>query len=678
MARDKRQRASPQQTPPTAQIELPIPASPAPPRVPPALIAVLCAVLAVATLAAYWGVHANGFVLFDDNIYVGDNVHVKQGLSGASIVWALTATEAANWHPLTWFSHMLDVQLFGLDAGDHHLTSVLLHSINAILLLILLFRMTGALWRSTFVAALFALHPLHVESVAWIAERKDVLSTLFWLLTTGAWMEYVKSKKAAPYAFALVFYAMGIMSKPMVVTLPFALLLLDYWPFKRIAFPLRENTETLKKLVWEKAPMFVMAAASCIVTVIAQRSGGAVKTMMDFPFDQRVANALHAYAAYLGKAFWPSALAVYYPHPHLGFSALSIIAAFLGLACITALAFVMGKRAPYLPFGWLWYLGTLVPVIGLMQVGDQAMADRYTYIPLIGIFIAIAWGLAAIVNGSRALRRAVTAAAAAALAVLFILTRIQTGYWRDTEALFAHALAVTKDNDLANYKLGCIRLEQGNLDEAIAYLTQVVRINPRHAEFTPFAGLLSEGHTNLAIALNRRGRPAEALEHFQEALKYGPNNPQAMNNLGLALVQSHQLPQAIETFEEAVRRVPDFADAQNNLANALAAADRLEEAVGHYRQALRIRPDSAKTLDNLGLALGKLNRIPEAMERFQEAVRIDPDFAEAHYHLGIGLAHVRRFEEAREHYQKALQIRPDFPEARAALEITAKELQAGR
>jgi len=667
MARDKSRRGPASKTPPTTQAGPPAP--PPAHRAPSAvLIAAFCAVLVVTTLAAYWGVRTNGFVLFDDNLCIGDNAHVKQGLSGESIAWAFTATDAANWHPLTWLSHMLDVQLFGLDAGKQHLTSVLLHTLNAVLLLLLLFRMTGALWRSAFVAALFALHPLHVESVVWIAERKDVLSTLFWLLTMGAWLEYVKTRKAAPYAWALVFYALGVMAKPMVVTLPFTLLLLDYWPLGRIAFPLREHIANLKKLVWEKAPMFAMAAASCIVTIIAQRIGGAVKTMTDFPFGQRAANAAHAYAAYLGKMLWPSSLAVFYPHPHPGFSALSTIAAFLALACITALTFVLGKKAPYLPFGWLWYLGTLVPVIGLVQVGDQAMADRYTYVPLIGIFITVAWGLADIVNGSRTLRTAVAILGAVFLAALFVSTRIQTRYWTNTEALFMHALAATKDNDLANYKIGCIRLDQGKLDEAITYLTEVVRINPRHAE----------GHTNLGIALDRRGRTPEALEHFREALKYEPNNTQVMNNLGLAFVKSHQVPQAINSFEDAVRRAPDFADAQNNLGNALAAAGRLEEAVAHYQQALRLRPDSAKTLDNLGLALGKLNRIPEAMERFQQAVMMNPDFAEAHVHLGIGLAHARRFKEALEHYQKALQIRPDFPEARAALEDVEKALQADR
>jgi protein O-mannosyl-transferase len=656
MARDKGRRAAS----PNAPASIPH-------RVRPALIAALCAALAVATLAAYWGVRSNGFVLYDDNICISDNAHVKQGLTGASAAWALTATEAANWHPLTWLSHMTDVQLFGLDAGGHHLTSLLIHVLNAVLLLLVLFRMTGAPWRSAFVAALFALHPLHVESVAWIAERKDVLSTLFWLLTTGAWLEYVRSRRAAPYAWALAFYAMGVMAKPMVVTLPFTLLLLDYWPLRRMAFPLQGHAAEFRKLVWEKAPMFAMAAASSVITVIAQRIGGAVKTMTEFPFDQRAANALHAYAAYLGKMVWPSPLAVYYPHPHQGFTALSIVTAFVALAGITALAFLLGGKAPYLPFGWLWYLGTLVPVIGLVQVGDQAMADRYTYIPLIGIFIAIAWGVGDLLRRRPAARLMAAAASLAVLSPLAVLTRLQTGYWKDTGTLFTHALAATRDNDLANYKIGCLRLEQGRLDEAVAFLAEVVRINPRHAE----------GHTNLAIALDRMGRTPEALEHFREALKGEPNNTQVMNNLGLALVKAHQLPQAIDAFEEAVKRVPDFADAQNNLGNALAAAGRLEEAVAHYQQALRIRPGSAKTQDNLGLALGRLNRVPEAMDHFQKAVDLDAGFAEARYHLGIGLAHTRRFEEAREQYREALRIRPDYPEARAALENAGKTPDSG-
>jgi len=710
---------------------------PSPPTRPgPVRIALLCAALVLVIFAVFGGLLSSGFVLYDDSAYVTENPHVLKGLSRESVSWAFTTTDAANWHPLTWLSHMTDVQLFGLDAGRHHLTSLLLHTLSAVLLFLIFFRMTGALWCSAFVAALFALHPLHVESVAWIAERKDVLSTLFWLLALGAWLAYLKSKKTAPYVLTLVFYALGLMAKPMLVTLPFTLLLLDYWPLNRLTLPLRRRSGEMKKLLWEKAPLFVMAAVSCVVTVIAQRGGGAIKTTLEFPADQRLANAAQTYVTYLGKTVWPSSMAVFYPHPHTGLFTPFALLAILALAGVTALAFRLRRRAPYLLFGWLWYVGTLVPVIGLVQVGVQSMADRYTYIPLIGIFAAAAWGLADIGKRSRALGRAVATSAGVSLAALSVLARIQAGYWAGNEKLFMHALAVTTDNDLAHYQIGCTRQNEGNLDEAIAHLAESVRINPDRAD----------AQNNLGIALDRRDRTPEALDHFREALRIQPGKTQAMNNLGLALVKLHRLPEALGYFQEAVGLDPDYADARNNLGNALAASGRLEEAVGHYREALRIQPDAvktitnmgmalgkmdrlseaiqcfrdavrlhpeyadaqnnlgvalaktgradeaiahyqqalklqpdaAKTLDNLGLALGMANRFSEALDRFQEAVRINPDFAEAQYHLAVALAQAHRLAEARDHFQKALQISPDFVEARAGLENLLNGLRAGR
>ena len=615
----------------------------------PALMAAVCAFLVIAVFAAFGGLLDSGFVQYDDPGYVTENTHVQKGLTGGSIAWAFTTTEATNWHPLTWLSHMMDVQLFGMNPGGHHLTSLLLHILNAILLFLLLFRMTGALWRSAFVAALFALHPLHVESVAWIAERKDVLSTLFWLLTTGAWLAYVKSSKAVPYALMLAFFALGLMSKPMLVTLPFTLLLFDYWPLQRLTLPLRGRWGGIKGLLWEKAPLFAMAAASCAITFTVQRGGKAVKTMVEFPFDQRVANAAQAYVSYLGKTIWPSSLAVLYPHPHTGLFTPFAILAFLALAGVTALAFRLRSRAPCLLFGWLWYLGTLVPVIGLIQVGGQAMADRYTYIPLVGIFIAVAWGLAEIPEQRLALRRAVAGAAIAAMAALFALTRIQTGYWTDNETLFAHDLAVTSENALAHYQIGCIQFNKDRVEEAIAHFRESLRINPRYAE----------AHTNLGIALDRMNRTPEAVDHFREALRILPRNMQAMNNLGSALVKLHRLPEALDRFEEAVRLDPDNADARNNLGNVLAASGRLGEAVEHYRQALRIQPDSVKTLCSMGLALGKMKRLSEAIQCFRDAVRINPNVLDAQNNLGVALVEAGRPAEALEHYRQALRIQPD-------------------
>ena len=570
----------------------------------------------IVTLAAFGGLFSSGFINYDDTEYVTENIHVQKGLTGESIAWAFTNTDSANWHPLTWLSHMLDVQLFGLNSGGHHGTSLLLHTLNGLLLFLLLFRMTGALWRSAFVAALFAIHPLHVESVAWIAERKDVLSTLFWLLTLGAWLRYVKSKKAAPYVLALALFALGLMAKPMLVTLPFTLLLLDYWPLRRLVPPLRRRSGVLKGLLWEKAPFFLMSAASCVITIVAQRSGGAVVKLGEYGFFGRLANAALAYVGYLRKTFWPSSLAVFYPHPRTGLATWSVCASFLLLAGATVLAVRLAKRAPYLTFGWFWYLGTLVPVIGFVQVGSQAMADRYTYMPLIGVFIAIAWGLAGLAEKIPRMRLAAPCMAAASLAVLLPVARVQTGHWNNSVVLFQHALAVTPDNYLAHDSLG------------------------------------------LALAFGKEDRIPEAIEHFRQALRIKPDYVQALNNLGLAFEMADRLPEAIESFERVVRMDSDFADAQNNLGFALARADRTAEAVEHYQRALKIKPDFVKAMNNMGLALGKMNRLPEAIESFRDAVRINPDFAEAQDDLGTALAYTGRHAEAIEHYRQALRIRP--------------------
>jgi len=550
-----------------------------------ALPAAICALLVLSTMAAFRMVRSNGFILFDDNQYVTENAHVSKGLTGDTIAWAFTTTDQGNWHPLTWLSHMLDVQLFGMNAGRHHLTSLLLHVLNVLLLFLLLFRMTGALWRSAIVAALFALHPLHVESVAWIAERKDVLSTLFWLLTTGAWLAYVKSSKAVPYALMLAFFALGLMAKPMLVTLPFTLLLFDYWPMQRIALPLREHSGEIKKILWEKAPLFVMAAASCVITVIAQRRWGAVQTLDQLPFAWRVENALRACVAYLGKAVWPSSLTVFYPHPRTGLFTASAAVAVLLLACATTLMVRLRRRAPHLLFGWLWYLGTLVPVIGLVQVGNQGMADRYTYIPLIGIFIAVVWGIAQGTKENRALRHAAAAAAVPALAALFAATCVQTGYWLDDGTLFRHALAVNPDNVVA--------------------------------------------HVTLGLDLYNAGRTEEAIVHYAEALRIDPRHPEANNNMGLALARTGRLDQAIERFNEALRVKPDSARTLDNLGLALGKSNRLPEAVACFQRAARLWPDSAAIRFHLGIALAGAHRLPEAVEQFREALKINPGFEQA-------------------------------------------------
>jgi protein O-mannosyl-transferase len=539
-----------------------------------------CAALVALTLAGFGGVVGNGFVAYDDGVYVAANEHVRGGLRGGSIAWAITTTENSNWHPVTWISHMLDVQLFGLDAGKHHRTNLALHAANVAVLFWLLVRMTGALWRSAFVAALFAIHPLHVESVAWIAERKDVLSTFFWLLTIAAWLWWLSSKAAARYAAVLALFALGLMTKPMLVTLPFTLLLLDYWPLKRTARP---------ALLKEKAPLFAMAAASCVATVWAQRAGGAIRSLESFALSERLANALLSYAGYLGKTLWPVSLAVFYPYPHMGLGSPAVLASALVLAVVTVVALRFETTAPYVAFGWLWYLGTLVPVIGLVQVGEQSMADRYTYVPLIGIFVAIAWGLAELASRSRAARLLVTTAAACSIAGLFAATTIQVRTWADSVSLFTHALAVTKDNWTAHNNLGGVFSDQGKLDLAIAQFEETLRIRPAFAE----------GHYNLASALERSGRHDESIAQYLEALRLRPDYAEAHYNLANTQLHAGRLPEAIEHYESGLRLRPDDANAHNNLAIALNRSGRREEAIEHYREALRIRPDFEAAAANL-------------------------------------------------------------------------------
>ena len=672
--------------------------------------------------------------MFDDDQYVIANARVQRGLDWDTVRWAFTTTETANWHPLTWLSYLLDVELFGVNAGKHHLVSLLLHALNAGLLYLLLLRMTGALWRSAFVAALFALHPLHVESVAWIAERKDVLSTLFWLATVGAWMEFVRSRRPVWYLSAVSLYAAGLMAKPMLVTLPFTLLLLDYWPWERLSRPPKGGWGRMKGLLWEKAPLFAMAAASSVITVIAQR--GAMQTLTHLPLAWRAANALHAYAGYLGKTVWPASLSVFYPHPRTDLSALQIVVSLLAILALTVLSVRLRRKAPYLLFGWLWYLGTLVPVIGIVQVGDQAMADRYTYVPLIGIFVAASWGLADLVKENRVLRRAAAGAAAAALAALFVVTRVHAGYWVDTETLFRHALAVTSGNWLAHDCLGLALSSKGRIQEAIVHYREALKYDTGYADI----------HNNLAMALNATGRPEEARSHLREAVRLDPKAPIPLKNLGLALLKQGRIPEALDYLfraerldpdsedshlylgqaleqagdpaaaleqyekaarinpasapalngigltlgkmgridesiahlQEVVRIKPDFVEAHINLGVALDRVGRTPEAMERFRQALKIEPDSVSALDNLGLDLGRMNRIPEAVELFRKAVRLAPDSAAPHSHLGIALMRTGRLEEAQEQFREALKINPDDAQAQAGLESIRARLREGR
>ena len=639
------------------------------------------------------------FIYDDDPGFVTDNPHVRDGLTWANVKWAFLSGGIDYWRPLSWLSHMADCQIFGLNPWGHHLTSILLHAGNALLVFAVLRKMTGAVWRSLLAAALFGLHPLHVESVAWIAERKDVLSALFALLTLWAYAHWVRQRAARRpgagrfYGMALASFALALMSKPMVVTIPCVLLLLDFWPLSRLgpAAP-RTATAAAWALVVEKVPFFALAATISIFTFLVQRQVGALKTMAGYPWPERVANALLAYCGYLGKCVFPAKLAIFYPYrfaPPLG---RTLLAAAL-LAGITAAVGGLGRRRRYLLVGWLWFLGMLVPVIGLVQVGEQSMADRYSYLPLIGVFIMAAWA-AGEVAASRPRRSGLVGAAAGLLVVgCTVLTSRQLNYWRDSITLFRHALAVTENNWAAHTYLGfALAQSPGHRAEAIAEYQAALRIAPRVAtthnylanalaktpgrlaeaiaEFQAALTLdpaLADAHHNLATALAMTpGRLADAILEYRAALRLRPDSAEMHDNLGLALMKASDRPAAVAEFRTALRLQPDFAEAHFHLGNALAADPvQVSGAIAEYEAALRIRPDFAQAHFNRGLLLAAIpGRMTEAMAAYAAAARAAPDFAEAHYNLGIALAAIPgRSAEAIAEYRAALRARPDFAEA---------------
>jgi tetratricopeptide (TPR) repeat protein len=540
------------------------------------------AVLAALTLLAYSGVLSNGFVEYDDQAYVTRNRHVLSGITWEGIRWAFTTGHAANWHPLTWISHMLDCELFGLRAAGHHAVSAALHLISALLLFRLFLRMTAAPWPSAFVAAVFALHPLHVESVAWAAERKDVLSGLFWILTTLAYVSWVEKHGAWRYALVLALFALGLLSKPMVVSLPFVLLLLDAWPLRRMGPPLgeRRGGRSLARLVLEKLPLFALAAASATITYFVQRATDTMSLGEQIPMGLRVQNALVAYARYLGKAFLPTGLIVHYPHPAEAYPDAWVAFAAALAAGLTGWVLFRWRRQPWLAVGWLWFVGTLIPVIGLVQVGSQAIADRYTYIPMIGLSAAIAFAVAEPCRGSRVGRWAVGILFGLAVALWTGQTRKQVGYWKDDEALFGHAVEVMPDNYLAHGQLANFYLAQGRLEQAVGEYQAALRLWPSYAQ----------GHNNVGTLLEQLGRRAEAVASYRTALHWWPECPEAHNNLGRILASEGKTEEAIAHYRASLQGSPESADTHVNLAAALHATGAVDEAIAHYERALQLNP----------------------------------------------------------------------------------------
>lgn len=701
-------------------------------RSPVRTLLLLCAALALLVGADYSRVVGNHFIDYDDPAYITANPHIRAGLTLDTAIWAFTTGHRSNWHPLTWLSHALDVTLFGLDPAGHHLVSLALHAANAVLLLLALFLMTGAPWRSAVVAALFALHPLHVESVAWAAERKDVLSTFFWMLTLVLYARHVARPAAATRWLTAVALGLGLLAKPMLVTLPFILLLLDFWPLRRFGGEAEAQGRRLvppPRLFREKLPLFVLVAASCIVTWVVQQRGGAVAALEAVPFGARLANASVAYVTYLVQTFWPSGLGVLYPYA-APLPAWKVIGSCAVLAAITIGVLKAARRAPYLVTGWFWCIGALVPVIGLVQVGVQSHADRYTYVPLIGIFLMLAWGIPDLSRAWRYRRLALAAAALAALVGCAILTWRQVGYWRDSVTLFEHTLQVTADNYIVDNNLGAALTGQGRLDEGLRYLEEARRIRPDHAPTL----------SNLGVALQGKGRVQEAINLYREAVKFKPTHVEAWFNLGNALEKTGDLDGAIAAFREAAQLQPDdpaiagrlqaavaakqrpasapqgyagaagdaLADYQQG--NALRDQGRLDDATAAYRAAIRLDPNFAEAHNNLGSVLGRQGRSDEAIlelskaleldpklaaahnnlailfatrgqtenaaGQFAEVLRLDPRDAGAHFNLGLLLARQGKLEEAIAHYEEALKIQPDNQDARRALEHARR--RAGR
>jgi len=581
--------------------------------------------LVVINLTIYGSVGGYDFVSYDDPSYVSENPHVLNGITWAGIVWASTTREAANWHPLTWLSHMLDVQFFGPKPEMHHVTNVLFHTINSCLLFWLLWRMTEALGRSAFVAGLFAAHPLQVESVAWIAERKNVLSTLFALLALCAYVVYVRNPSRVRYACVMFLFAFGLMAKPMLVTLPFVMMLLDWWPLQRVSLPLFTAAQRplLGKLLWEKTPLFVLSMASAIITFTVQHRAGAVQSLNAIPFRLRLFNAAISYVAYLGKTAWPAKLGLSYPFP-TEIAVWKVVSSVLFLAIFTILVFRSATRRPYLATGWFWYVGTLVPVIGLVQVGDQAMADRYGYIPLIGVFLLTAWGLTELVSEWRFDRRVLPAAAVFVILLCALTARAQVQYWKNDLVLWQHALAIG-DNPVAHVHVGNALLADGKAEEAMAHYSEALRTRPN----------FDLALDNLGIVLLNQGRFREALVPLKKAVLVNPSYAHAQNDLGVALERDGKIDEAIVHYSEAVRLDHDFSVAHVNLAKLLATHGRVDEAIPEYLEASRLKPDDAVPHYDLGIIFSNKNDIRRAISEFDTALRLNPGYADAQRALNI-------------------------------------------
>jgi tetratricopeptide (TPR) repeat protein len=680
---------------------------------------IISLLLVAVTVCIYWSVGTHDFTHYDDPDYVTENPHVQAGLTASGIVWAFSKTvseEGTYWHPVTWLSHMLDCEIFGLRPGPQHLMNLAFHAANVVLLYFVLLRLTGSPLRSAMVAALFALHPLQVDTVAWIAERKNVLSTLFWLLTTLAYVRYARKPDTRRYALVFVLYALGLMSKPMLVTVPCVLLLLDYWPLRRVqakwAIPQTAGASapefvaaTPGRLIIEKLPLFALALISGIITIIGHQRIGLLATTEQLPLSGRFISSLVSYAAYLKKAVWPADLAVFYPLPK-HWPVQEIVGAAVVLAIVTILALKFLRQKPFLAVGWFWFLGTLVPVIGILQVSDQAMADRWAYVPLIGMFVVVVWAASDLLSGRPYAKQVLSVSAAAVLITLAVVTHRQLGYWQDTKTLFQHALAVTTNNAVAHnglgdelyhegkYKeseaeflealriapnslrslsgLGVLYFHEGNTDKAMSYFNTVLQKNPHY----------SDAHYELGNIFASQGKYAEAADQYAAAIRSRPDLADAHNNLGAMLLRLGRQSEAMDEFKTALRLRPNFPEAHVQLGRLLASMGRRDAARLEFEEAVRLKPDFVFARIQLGLILGQSGEINAAVVQFLDAIKYDPTNATAFYNLGAAYAAEKRLDLAADNFARAARLDPNDADTQgrlaAVLAVQGKSAEAAR
>lgn len=632
--------------------------------------------LILASLIAFGRIAGNGFIDYDDPIYLTKNTHVKSGLNPESIQWAFTAVVCSNWHPLTLLSHTLDWTLFKDNAGGHHLVSLFLHIGAVLLLFFFLYKTTKNIWPSAFAAALFALHPLRVESVAWAAERKDVLSIFFGLASIYAYASYAESRRLSRYLFCLVFFVLSLMSKPMLVTLPFLLLLIDYWPLRRWQKvlnsahqqavntdmlnpnPIKVSRRSISRLLWEKVPFIFLTIVSSMATLRAQSQAFPIH----LPFPVRVVNAIISYVSYLEKIFWPADLAVFYPYKN----------AFLFMPAMFSLLFLIGitlgvvyyfKKMPFLFVGWFWYLGTLIPVIGLVQVGSQALADRYTYLPSVGIAMMLAWGIPFWVRGKDMRKKILFPAGMMILVILAFLTWQQCGYWKNNFTLFKHALEVTEDNDLAHNNMGIALLNEGKIDEAIGHYDRAIQIKPGYVD----------AYANRGNAYAKLGRYQRAIEDYNQAILLKPDFAEGYYSRGniRSILGQYQL--ALEDYDKAISLNPDYIKTYNNRGIIYGELGQYQRAIEIFNTVIRLQPDYAYAYYNRGFAYARLDQHEKAIDDFDRAISLKSDYMKAYYNRGIAYAKLGRYRQATKDFQAVIRLRPDDENARQALRLALEK-----